>query len=84
MLYYYYIKKFSRCLILRQLSPFDWKCLQIAKQRAKDLRKNELIYLKSTSVKKGRAKSKKTPKFGAGAIFKNCKIILKAKKMLVH
>ena len=23
----YYIKKFFRCLILRQLSPFDWKCL---------------------------------------------------------
>ena len=28
--------------------------------------------LKSTSVKKECAKSKKTPKFGAGAIFKNC------------
>ena len=39
--------------------------------------------LKSTSVKKGCAKSKKTPKFGAGAIFKNCQKILKAKKLLV-
>ena len=29
--------------------------------------------LKSTSVKKGCAKSKKTPKFGVGAIFKNYK-----------
>ena len=36
--------------------------------------------LKSTSVKKGCGKSKKTPKFGADAIFKNCKKILKAKK----
>ena len=40
-----------------------------------------LSILKSTSIKKGRAKSKKTPKFGAGAIFKNCKKILKAKKI---
>ena len=29
--------------------------------------------LKSTSVKKGCAKSKKTPKFGVGAILRNCK-----------
>ena len=42
------------------------------------------ILLKSTSVKKGCAKSKKTPEFDAGAIFKNCKKILKAKKLLVH
>ena len=33
---------------------------------------------------KGCAKSKKTPKFGAGTIFKNCKKIPKAKKLLVH
>ena len=42
----YYIKKFSRCLILRQLSPFDWKCLQIGTQRAKDLTKNVFIFLR--------------------------------------
>ena len=40
--------------------------------------------LKSTSVKKGCAKSEKTPKFGASAIFKNCKKTLKAQKMLLH
>ena len=42
------------------------------------------IMVKSASVKKGCAKSKKTPKFGACAIYKNCKKILKAKKLLVH
>ena len=42
----YYIKKISRCLILRQLSPFDWKCLQIGTQRAKDLRKIVFIFLR--------------------------------------
>ena len=42
----YYIKKFSLWLILRQLSPFDWKCLQIGTQRAKDLRKNVFIFLR--------------------------------------
>ena len=41
----YYIKKFFWCLILRQLSPFDWKCLKIGILRAKDLRKNVLIFL---------------------------------------
>ena len=40
--------------------------------------------VKSTKVKKGYAKSEKTPKFIAGAIFKNCEKILKAKKLLVH
>ena len=40
--------------------------------------------LKSTSVKKGCTKTIKTPKFDAGAIFKNCKKILKAQKLLVH
>ena len=40
----YYIKKFSRCLILLQLSPFDWKCLQIGTQRAKDLRKKCIYF----------------------------------------
>ena len=43
-----------------------------------------ILVIKSTSVKKGCVKSKKTPKFGAGAIFKNCKEILKAQKLLVH
>ena len=38
-------KKIFRCSILRQLSPFDWKCLQIGTQRAKALRKNEFIFL---------------------------------------
>ena len=36
--------------------------------------------LKSTSVKKGCTKSKKTPKFGVGAIFKNYKKVFQAKK----
>ena len=43
-------KKISQCLILRQLSPFDWKCLQIGTQRAKDLRKNGLILQKGAST----------------------------------
>ena len=44
-----------------------------------------VVLLKSTSVKKECAKSKKTPKFGVGAIFKNCKkIVLRAMKLLVH
>ena len=33
-------KKFFQSLKLRQLAPFDWKCLKIGIQRAKDLRKN--------------------------------------------
>ena len=44
---------------------------------------NEAV-LKSTSITKGCAKSKKTPKFGAGTTFKNCKKILMGKKLLVH
>ena len=36
----YYIKKFFRSLKLRQLTPFDWKFLQIGTLRAKDPRKN--------------------------------------------
>ena len=28
------------------MSPFDWKCLQIGTERAKDLRKNVLIFLR--------------------------------------
>ena len=35
----HYIKKFFRCLLLRHLTPFDWKFLQIGTHRAKDLRK---------------------------------------------
>ena len=41
-------------------------------------------HIKSTSVKMGCAKSEETPRFGAGVIFKNCKKILKAQKLLVH
>ena len=34
------------------------------------------VLLKLTSVKKGYARSKETPKFDAGAIFKNCEKII--------
>ena len=43
--------------------------------------KLQLLPLKSTKAKKGYAKFKKIPKFGAGAIFKYFKKILKAKKL---
>ena len=33
-------KKILSMKILRQLSPFNWICLQIGTQRAKDLREN--------------------------------------------
>ena len=39
--------------------------------------------LKSTSVKKGCANSKKTPKFGAAAIFCNYKKILNIEQQLI-
>ena len=42
----HYIIFFVQRLILRQLAPFDWKCLQIGTQRAKDLRKNVFIFLR--------------------------------------
>ena len=42
----HYINFFVQRLILRQLAPFDWKCLQIGTQRAKDLTKNVCIFLR--------------------------------------
>ena len=40
-----YTKKIFRSLRLRHLPPFDWKFLSIGILRAKDLRKNVLIFL---------------------------------------
>ena len=37
-------------MILHHFAPFDWKFLQIGKQRAKDLRKNGLILQKEAST----------------------------------
>ena len=36
----HYIIFFVKCSLLRHLTPFDWKFLQIGTHRAKDLRKN--------------------------------------------
>ena len=40
----HYMSSFVQRLILRHLTPFDWKFLQIGTLRAKDLRKNYSNY----------------------------------------